>query len=248
MLSKPVLHHMPTTLLHRFLACCLHPFCLLLTLLAAPALAAPLQGSQAAEGLKALLDQGSELAIRQLGQPGGFNQNPQWRIPLPDSLQTPAKVMRSLGQGAVVDDLENNLNAAAEQAIPHARELLVNSIRQISLQDARDILSGHPTAATEYLDRTSRDELRQRFLPIVHETTADSPLIQQYNQLAGQVSGLGLSLGKSKKPPQSAEEYVADKALDALFGVLGEQEANLRANPTQAAGSLLQAVLGGLRK
>ena len=207
--------------------------------------AAPAIGnSQAADGLKALLVQGSELAVNQLGRDGGFNQNATWRIALPKAMQKPAKLMRNLGQGALIDELENNLNSAAEQAVPHAKELLLTSIRQMSLQDASQILSSHPTAATEYLERNSRDELRQRFLPIVQKTTAGSPLIQQYNQLASQAGGLGLS----KKQPVSAEDYVADQALNALFGVLGEQEAELRANPAKAAGSLLKGVLQAFGK
>lgn len=215
-----------------------------LVLLYSQAMAAPaLNNQQAAEGLKALLEQGSELAVRQLGQQGGFSQNTKWRIPLPKAMQKPAKLMRNMGQGALVDELEANLNSAAEQAVPHAKELLVSSIKQMNLQDARQILSSHPTAATEYLDRTSRQGLRERFLPIVRQTTAGSPLIQQYNQLAGQAGGLGLNLGKASKQPQSAEDYVTDKALDALFGVIAEQESSLRANPKQAAGNLLKQVL-----
>ncbi len=222
-------------------------FFLLLGLFFNTVAAAAVSGSQAADGLKALLEQGSDLAIRQLGQSGGFSQDPKWRIPLPKTLQKPARLMRNLGQGAMVDDLENNLNSAAEQAIPHARDLLVNSIRQMSLQDAQKILSSHPTAATEHLSRTSREQLRERFLPIVQQTTAGSPLIQQYNQLAGQVGGLGLP-GKKKQQNLSAEDYVTDQALDALFGVLGEQEASLRANPAKATGSLLKGVLEAFRK
>ena len=66
-------------------------FFLVLALLCGQAAAAPALGSnQAAEGLKALLEQGSELAINQLGQNGGFSQNPKWRIPLPKTLQKPA--------------------------------------------------------------------------------------------------------------------------------------------------------------
>lgn len=215
-----------------------------LLLLCSQALATPaINSQQAAEGLKALLEQGSELAVRQLGQQGGFSQNAKWRIPLPKAMQKPAKLMRSLGQGAMVDQLEANLNNAAEQAVPHAKELLISSIKQMNLQDARQILSSHPTAATEYLDRTSRQGLRERFLPIVKQSTAGSPMIQQYNQLAGQVGGLGLNLGKASKQPQSAEDYVTDKALDALFGVIAEQESSLRANPKQAAGNLLKQIL-----
>lgn len=218
---------------------------LLLSLFVSQTFAAPaISNRQAADGLKALLEQGSDLAIRQLGQNGGFSQNPKWHIPLPSALQKPAKLMRGLGQGAMVDQLENNLNSAAEQAIPHARDLLVDSIRQMTLQDAQQILSSHPTAATEYLNRTSRDQLRERFLPIVRQTTAGSPLIQQYNQLAGQASGFGLG----KKQSLSAEDYVTDKALDALFGVIGEQEAQLRANPAKAAGGLLKGVLEAFRQ
>lgn len=218
----------------------LFPLIFMLALTTGHSMANPtFSNQQAGEGLKALLQQGSELAIEQLGRSGGFGKDSPWRIPLPKAVQKPAQLMRNMGQDALVDSLEDSLNTAAEQAVPHAKELLVDSIRQISLQDASQILSGDSTSATQYLERSNREALRERFLPIVKQTTDGTPLIQQYNQVAGQLG----SLSSSRKKIPSVEDYVADQTLDALFAAIAEQESRLRANPGQAAGQLLKGIL-----
>ncbi|NLC08518.1 MAG: DUF4197 domain-containing protein [Gammaproteobacteria bacterium] len=202
-----------------------------------------LSQDQATNSLKQLLEQGSDIAIKQLGQNGGFSQSPKWRIELPNALQKPAKLMRTFGQGKYVNELEDSLNTAAEQAIPHAKELLLNAISKIRLEDAKQILSAHPTAATDFLKRTSEAELRARFLPIVQQQTNQSVLSQQYSQVASKAKKFGFSSDKVT----SIEDYVTEQAITALFAVLAEQESALRANPKQAAGSLLKQVLEGLR-
>lgn len=198
---------------------------------------------QATNSLKQLLEQGSDIAIKQLGQNGGFSQSPKWRIKLPNALQKPAKLMRTFGQGTYVNELEDSLNTAAEQAIPHAKELLLNAIIKIRLEDAKQILSAHPTAATDFLKRTSEADLRARFLPIVQQQTNLSVLSQQYSQVASKAKKFGFSSDKVT----SIEDYVTEQAITALFAVLAEQESALRANPKQAAASLLKQVLEGLR-
>src|SRR5690606_1628418 len=132
--------------------------------------------SQAATTVRELLEQSSNQAIAQLGQAGGFANSEKWRIPLPANMQKPAGWMRKLGQGKYVDQLENSLNSAAEQAVPHTKELFVHSIKQLTLNDAKEIISGKPTAATDFLRRTSQDELRSKFLPIVQQQTSKTSL------------------------------------------------------------------------
>ena len=78
------------------------------------------------------------------------------RIPLPRSAQRAEKLMRRFGLGEQADELIVTLNRAAEQAVPEARELLVQSVRKMSVRDAKQILSGGDTAATDYFRRTTR--------------------------------------------------------------------------------------------
>ena len=196
--------------------------------------------SQATSSVRQLLEQGSELAINQLGKQGGFSNSPEWRIPLPANLQKPADWMRRLGQGKYVTQLEDSLNAAAEQAVPHARELFVHSISQLTIADAKNIISGQPTAATDFLRRTSETELRNRFLPIVKQQTSKTALVEHYNTAAKKARKFGFD----QKKTQPIEEYVTDQAIDSLFALLGEHETSLRANPQQAASNLLKQILG----
>lgn len=196
--------------------------------------------SQATSSVRQLLEQSSDLAINQLGRAGGFSNSEKWRIPLPKNLQKPAQWMQRLGQGKYVKQLEDSLNQAAEQAVPHARDLFMHSIKQLTLDDAKQIISGQPTAATDFLRRTSQDELRDRFLPIVQEQTSKTSLAQHYNQTAKKARKFGFDQDKT----QPIEQYVTDQAIDSLFAVLGEQESSLRANPKQAATGLLQQILG----
>ncbi len=196
--------------------------------------------SQATSSVRQLLEQSSELAINQLGQAGGFSDSLKWRIPLPANLEKPAKWMQRLGQGKYVTQLEDSLNLAAEQAVPHAKELFIHSIKQLTLDDAKNIISGQPTAATDFLRRTSQGELRNKFLPVVQAQTSQTALAQHYNQTAKKARKFGFDQNKT----QPIEEYVTDQAIDSLFAVLGEQETKLRENPQQAASNLLQQILG----
>ena len=113
----------------------------------------------------------------------------------------------------------------------------------MSVQDATSILTGGDTAATEYFKRTTSAQLTQRFLPIVKKATDRVGLAQQYNNLAGQ----GSSLGLIKKEDASIENYVTQKALDGLYLMIAEQEKSFRQNPVGAASSIVKKVFGALK-
>ena len=69
------------------------------------------------------------------------------------------------------DELVLTMNRAAEAAVPEAKQLLVDAVKKMSVQDAKGILTGGDTAATEYFKRTTEGDLGQRFLPIVKKAT-----------------------------------------------------------------------------
>lgn len=194
-------------------------------------------------GLKDALIQGAELAVRQLGQPGGFSANPEVRIALPGQLGKASRAMKMMGMGAQVDQLENSMNLAAEAAVPQAQALLVDAIRKMTVEDARAILAGPQDSATRYLDRSSRQQIRTQFLPIVKQATDQVGVAQQYNTFAGQAARFGAVDSNSA----SIENYVTEQALDGLFTLIAQQEASLRQNPASAATSLAKRVFEAIR-
>lgn len=193
-------------------------------------------------GLKEALARGADAAVAQLGQRDGFFGNAALRIPLPSSLQKAEKAMRMFGMGRQADDLVLSMNRAAEAAVPEARTLLVDAVRAMTLEDARGILTGGQTSATEFFRRKTEATLTERFGPIVKATTDQVGLAQQYNQYAGMAAQFNLI----DKQQASVEQYVTQQALDRLYTVIGEKEAALRANPMQAGSDLLKKVFGAV--
>ncbi|WP_439861252.1 DUF4197 domain-containing protein [Pseudomonas sp. MBLB4136] len=203
---------------------------------------ADLTQQDASGGLKDALIQGAQVAVRQLGAPGGFNDNPQVRIELPGNLGKAAQTMKLMGMGNQVEQLELSMNRAAEAAVPEAQALLVEAVQKMTVQDAKGILTGPQDSATQYLDRSSREQIRARFLPIVKQATDRVGLAQQYNAFAGQAANFGMLDAKNA----NIEGYVTEQALDGLFAMIAEQEASIRKNPAGAATSLAKKVFGAL--
>ena len=211
----------------------------------APALAQldRITGKEAASGLKAALEKGSVAAVSALGRADGFFGNPQVKIPLPASLQRAEKMMRRFGMARHADELILTLNRAAEAAVPEARQLFVDSVRKMTVQDAKGILQGGETSGTEYFRRTTESELRKRFLPIVEQATQKVGLARQYENYAEK----GVALGVVKKEDADLDAYVTRKALDGLFLVLGEEEKKIRKDPVGAGTGIIRKVFGDLK-
>lgn len=199
-----------------------------------------LKTKEVSSGLKEALVRGSEIAVAQLGQKDGFYGNPALKIPLPASLKKVEKAMRMLGLGQQADDLVLAMNRAAEAAVPEAKSLLVGAVKSMSIEDAKGILLGGSTAATDFFRKKTETTLVSRFLPIVKATTDQSSLAQQYNSYAGMAAQFNLG----KKAPLTVEDYVTRQALDRLYQVIGEQERAIRANPLQAGSALIKKVFG----
>jgi len=214
-------------------------------LLSANALAlslADLSQSDASGGLKDALTQGAQIAVKQLGRPGGFSNNDEVRIELPGKLGKAAQTMKMMGMGEQVEELEASMNQAAEAAVPQAQAILVDAVKKMTVSDAKAILAGGEDSATQYLNKSSREQIRARFLPIVKQATDKVGLAQQYNAFAGQAAAFGVVDAKNAK----VENYVTEQALDGLFKMIAEQEASIRQNPAGAATSLAKKVFGAL--
>lgn len=222
----------------------------ILTLIAALVMATPaaaqledITNREAINALKGALQRGAQAAVERLGRENGFYGDPRVRIPLPDSLRRAEKNMRRFGMGRHADELLVTLNRAAEAAVPGARQLFVDALRQMSVRDAKGILTGGETAATEYFRNTTSAPLRRKFLPIVQQATMRVGLAQKYNQYAS----YGVRVGLVRAEDADLDLYVTQKALDGLFFMVAEEERKIRKDPIGTASSLLQKVFGALK-
>jgi hypothetical protein len=215
-------------------------------LLIAPAWSADLASltnQDAARGIKGALTQGAATAIGKLGVPGGFMNNPKVKIPLPPALEEVAKGMRMMGRGKDADELIASMNQAAEQAVPEAKTLLMSAVRNMSIEDAKKILTGGDGSVTQFFRDKTAAPLAVKFLPIVKASTDRVGLAQKYNQLAGEGEKLGIVKGDAA----SIEEYVTHKALDGLYTIIGEEEHAIRENPAAAGSAIVSKVFSALR-
>ena len=217
----------------------------LLVMAALPARAGleALTNQDATAGLREALVKGSQVAVDALGRQDGFFGNGKVKIPLPESAQKVEKLMRNFGMSKQADELILTINRAAEAAVPEAKTLLVDAVRKMSVQDAKGILTGGQDSATQYFKRTTSEQLRARFLPIVQKATAKVQLAEKYNEYAEK----GAKFGVIRKEDANLDNYVTQKALDGLFVMVAEEEAKIRQNPAAAASNILQKVFGALK-
>jgi len=201
--------------------------------------AAGLSNDKIIAGLKEALQVSTGKAVALTGRPDGFLKNEAIKILLPPKLQTIGRGMRMIGMGARVDELEVGMNRAAEQATPEAKKIFIAAVQKMSFDDARKILTGNDTAATDYFKRTSSDDLTTAFTPIVVRSMQRVGVIQQYNRVLASAPG-----GTALTGQLDINKYVVTKTLDGLFLMLGEEEKKIRKDPAAQTTALLKEVFG----
>jgi len=191
-------------------------------------------------GLKEALTVSTGNAVALTGRPDGFLKNEAIKILLPEKLRTVGKGLRMMGMGSQVDALEIGMNRAAEQATPKARQIFIRAVTRMTFSDARQILTGGDTAATDYFKRQSTDELTTAFAPIVHQAMENVGVVRQYNQIMK--NRMASSVGGDKN--FNLDNYVVGKTMDGLFYMLGQEEKKIRTDPAAQTTALLKEVFG----
>lgn len=194
-------------------------------------------------GLKQALTQGAETAVASLAKENGYLGNDKVRIPLPDSLKKADSLLRTVGMGKYSDELAISMNHAAEAAVPEARALLIGAVKNMTVTDAKDILTGGNDAATLYFRKNTETQLAGKFKPIVSKSMQKVKLAEKYDQFAGR----GVQFGVVDQKDAKLDDYITRKALDGLFLMMAEQEKAIRANPMQAAGTLAKKVFSAIK-
>ena len=200
----------------------------------------PLDEQTIVAGLRDALSVGTENTVRRTGRTDGFLGNELIRIPLPESLRSVGGALRKVGFGSQVDELEVAMNRAAETAAGEAGEVFLSAIRDMTIGDARSILEGGDTAATDYFRDATQDKLRTRFEPIVDTGLQKVGAVQLHDRIMERYRAIPFA-------PDSGfhlRDYVTDEALDGLFTVLAQEEQRIRTDPAARVTALLRRVFG----
>lgn len=199
-----------------------------------------LSDSKVASGLKEALKVGTENAVKLTGQRDGYFGNEAIKILIPNNLRPLEKGLRAIGYGPKLDGFILSMNRSAEAAAPSAKKIFGDAILSMSFDDARRILSGGDTAATDYFKSKTSTQLTAAFRPVVEKTMSENAVTQQYNDLVGQAQNIPFM----KSSSLDITQYVISKALDGLFYTLGQEEKKIRKNPVARTTNLLKEVFG----
>jgi uncharacterized protein DUF4197 len=208
-----------------------------------PGAGAGLGDAKIGQGLKEALRVGTENAVNLTGKVDGYLANQAIKILLPDKLKSLDQGLRLIGQGDRVDELVVGMNRAAEKAAPFARNIFLDAIGEMGIDDARKILSGPDTAATDYFKGKTTTKLTTAFQPVVERTMNEVGVAHQYNNLLAQAQ----SIPFFKAENYDLNHYVVGKALDGLFHVVGDEERKIRTNPAARTTDLLKEVFASRR-
>lgn len=192
------------------------------------------------QGLKEALKVGTANVVDELGQPGGFFNNPELHIPLPASLDRVQSVLNKVGASSMLDDLELKLNQAAERATPKARDLFWEAISQMTIQDVTSIYNGPEDAATRYFEDKMSVPLASEMKPSVEKTLSQVGAVQSYKQIMDKYNSIPLV----PEVKANLTTYTLDKTLEGIFTLLAQEEAAIRNEPAKRTTDLLKTVFG----
>ncbi len=191
-------------------------------------------------GLKEALEIGTSNAVKVVSKTDGYFSNQMIKILLPDSVQKTADVLGKMGYQKQVDDFILSMNRAAEKAAPQAASLFVDAIKSMNFDDARKILQGGDTAATNYFKTKTSTKLHDTFKPIVSTSMNQVGVTRSYKEMMGKADTIPFV----NKESMDLDKYVTDKALDGLFAMVGQEEKRIRTNPAARTTELLKTVFG----
>lgn len=205
----------------------------------ATSLGAGLSTADITRGLKEALDKAVKSAVSSLGTMDGFLGNADVKIPLPGSVSKAETALRLVGQAELADSFVTSMNRAAERAVPETLDVLGNAVSKMSIADAKGILNGGDTAATDYFRRTSNSALTDKIKPLVTEAMGKVNVTQYYQNMVAAASAVGVSTAD-----YDLDAYVTRKALDGLYHMMELEEAKIRTNPAARTTEILKEVFG----
>lgn len=190
------------------------------------------------QGLKAALEKGTLEGVSDLAVAGGFLDNGLYRIPFPKDAIKVENTLRDLGFDEEIDRVVVSLNRAAEKAVIEAKPIFVDAIKSMTFEDVRNILFGADTAATSYLKRKTTEGLQQSFQPHIEQSLSQVNATKYWAEIMTKYNKIPFVT----KVDTDLSGYVTNKAIQALFLKIAEEEMAIRENPQERTTELLRKV------
>ena len=191
-------------------------------------------------GLKEALSIGTDNAVKNVSQVDGYFGNQAIKILMPEKIQKVADILQKIGYQKQIDDFVFSMNRAAEKAAPQTASIFVGAIKEMSFEDARKILNGGDTAATEFFKSKTHDKIYSAFKPIISSNMDEVGVTYSYKEMMGKYETLPFMSTTSI----DLDHYVTTKAMDGLFYMVGQEEKKIRTNPAARVTDLLKTVFG----
>jgi len=220
-----------------------------------------LSESTVSRGLKEALKVGVNYGIKELSKDNGYLNNSEVKIPLPENLSKAESLIRSAGGDKIADDLILSMNDAATKAAPKTADIFMQSISDMSMEDAKKILAGDKDSATNYFRKNASGDLKKMITPIIQESMKDCNVATYYDSFNtyyqqygkdivnnSSIMSMAKSFGVDSYLPSASDEkladYITQKAIDGLFKMIATKESEIRENPVAQTTSLLKQVFG----
>jgi len=203
-----------------------------------------LDDSTIASGLKEALSIGTENAVKNVSQVDGYFGNEAIKILIPEKVRLVTDVLSTFGYKKQVDDFVLSMNRAAEKAAPEALSIFVDAIKEMTFEDASNILKGGDTAATDFFKDKTQGKIFDAFSPIIAASMDEVGVMRSYNKMMDTYEILPFAQTVVKGESVDIEHYVTTKAVDGLFYVVGQEEKKIRTDPAARITELLKTVFG----
>lgn len=204
----------------------------------------PVTEQEAVTGIRQALNNGVSSGVSMLNRTDGFFGNNAYKLFLPPDARKIENVMRDLGMSKTVDRAILQINRAAEDAVGFATPIFTEAIREMTIQDAWNIIRGEQDAATRYFREKTTAKLTSAFSPIIQRSLDKLEATRHYADIISAYNRLPTTFNKLNP---DLPGYVTEKAVDALFDQIAKEEANIRANPRARTTEILKKVFGSVR-
>ncbi len=199
-----------------------------------------LSEDEAARGIKEALEKGTNKGVEIVSKTDGYFGDPEIKIPFPPDAKEIESKLRAVGLGNKVDEVILTINRAAEDAANEAKPIFVAAIRNMSINDAINIVKGEEDAATRYLEKNTSVQLNAKFQPVIKKSLDKVEATKHWEEVINAYNKIPFV--KKMNPDLTA--YVTQKAIDGLFVMIAKEEKQIRENPMERTTELLKKVFG----
>ena len=195
-----------------------------------------LSQAEIGSGLKEALNNGITKQVSKLTATDGFFKNEAVKILLPEELQTVDKKLRQIGMSKLADEGLKVINRAAEDAVKEATPIFVDAVKQMTFNDAKNILMGNESSATTYLQNTTSNALYSKFNPVIKNSYTKVGADKVWSQIITKYNSIPLI----KKVNPDLTDYTTNKAMEGVFKMIAVEEKDIRTNLSSKSSNLLK--------